>query len=399
MGQVSAIVWILIALAFADVHSQGQDVTHLKRNTHISKAEIAKNPVLSLRGDLVHINSTSGAEGAIGNFLISYLQGHSFTSFKQNIPATNGNERFNILAHSGSTNHTRFLITSHIDTVPPFINYTFHPNNQTIYGRGTNDDKSAVVTQIFALKSLLESHELAPDDASLLFVVSEEFGDQGMKAFSQLNYTWDAIVFGEPTESKLVRGHKGYVGFNVTARGVSGYSSNPWLRKSAIDDEIKALDALRALDPKLPKSDKYSNGTLSIGTMNGGTVANVVSDFATAVLSVRLGGGTVEGVLSQVRETVEAVDSEIEVGFIGGIGPVPIDYDIEGFETKVENYGTHIPYLPKERKKYLYGPGSITTAHSADGFVYVSDLLEAVEGYKKFKGSQEKIILLVERST
>jgi acetylornithine deacetylase len=46
------------------------------------------------------------------------------------------------------------------------------------------------------------------------------------------------------------------------------------------------------------------------------------------------------------------------------------------------NYGTDIPSLKGKHKRYLYGPGSILTAHSDHEFVKISDLEKAVDGYK-----------------
>ena len=53
-----------------------------------------------------------------------------------------------------------------------------------------------------------------------------------------------------------------------------------------------------------------------------------------------------------------------------------------GFETIVVNYGTDIPNLKGDHKRYLYGPGSILMAHSDHEHLSVSDLKTAVEGYK-----------------
>jgi acetylornithine deacetylase len=53
----------------------------------------------------------------------------------------------------------------------------------------------------------------------------------------------------------------------------------------------------------------------------------------------------------------------------------------------VVNYGTDIPNLKDNdgfpKKRYLYGPGDILVAHSDHEHVKISDLEEAVEGYKK----------------
>ena len=46
------------------------------------------------------------------------------------------------------------------------------------------------------------------------------------------------------------------------------------------------------------------------------------------------------------------------------------------------SYGTDIPSLKGNHKKYLYGPGSILVAHSDHEALNVSDLLEAVSGYQ-----------------
>lgn len=54
-----------------------------------------------------------------------------------------------------------------------------------------------------------------------------------------------------------------------------------------------------------------------------------------------------------------------------------------GFQTTICSYGTDVPYLRGDHKKYLYGPGSILVAHGDHEYVSKSDLFEAVEGYKR----------------
>lgn len=53
-----------------------------------------------------------------------------------------------------------------------------------------------------------------------------------------------------------------------------------------------------------------------------------------------------------------------------------------GFESMVVNYGTDILHLFGDHKRYLYGPGTILLAHSDHEHLKISDLEEAVEGYK-----------------
>lgn len=48
----------------------------------------------------------------------------------------------------------------------------------------------------------------------------------------------------------------------------------------------------------------------------------------------------------------------------------------------VVNYGTDIPNLKGDHKRYLYGPGTILMAHSDHEHLRVVDLEDAVKGYK-----------------
>ena len=63
-------------------------------------------------------------------------------------------------------------MTSHIDVVPPHIPYSVSGN--TIYGRGSNDAKGSVATQIQAVEELRKSGKISDGDVAMLFVVGEE---------------------------------------------------------------------------------------------------------------------------------------------------------------------------------------------------------------------------------
>lgn len=46
------------------------------------------------------------------------------------------------------------------------------------------------------------------------------------------------------------------------------------------------------------------------------------------------------------------------------------------------NYGTDVPNLMGDHKRYLYGPGDILVAHSDHEHLKIEDLETAVKGYK-----------------
>ncbi|MCJ1478005.1 hypothetical protein MMC13_006680 [Lambiella insularis] len=354
-----------------------------------SHVSLHSKPMLALHRDLVKIESISGNENAVGDYLAAYLESHNFTVEKQDVdPLTSEAasfrledsskpQRFNVLAYRGASRKSRILISSHIDTVPPFWPYEVRKDNQ-IWGRGTVDAKGCVAAQITAVQELLSSGEVTEGDVALLFVVGEELGGDGMQTVNDLNLRWETVIFGEPTELKLASGHKGMLGFGIKAKGKAGHSGYPWLAENANAMLIPALAALIKLE--LPSSEKYGNTTINIGRMEGGVASNVIAETAVAKVAMRLASGTSADAKKAVLESIRKIDDRLQFDFWHkGYGPVYID----SFDTIVVNYGTDIPNLEGDHKRYLYGPGSILEAHSDHEHLTVEDLEEAVRGYKK----------------
>ena len=377
-------VLALATLACTDELQYGLFASNHEQPLASGKIEIEQSPLFSLHRDLVNIESISNNEHNVGVFLESYLKDHNYTVERQYldfIQSKKKNARFNLLAYPGLKQETPVLLTSHIDTVPPFYPYTLR-EKEDIWGRGSVDAKACVATQITALQELLASNTISPKDVSLLYVVGEEVGGDGMHAINDLQMKWDTVIFGEPTELKLASGHKGILIFTLTAHGKAGHSGYPWLGKSANHMLISALSALEKMN--LPSSSKYGNSTLNIGKITGGVAANVIAETAVADIGIRLAAGDPSIAKQLILDTVKSTDPDIEITFHGrGYGPVDLDHDIEGFDTMTVNYGTDVPNLDGKHKRYLYGPGNILVAHSDHEHLNREDLTGAVEGYKR----------------
>jgi acetylornithine deacetylase len=286
--------------------------------------------LLSLHKSLVEHSSITYNEQSVDHFLTTYLRHHNFTVETQIVAAPSGTQskhaRYNILAYAGKTRQTRTLVTSHIDTVPPFWPYEVRGNE--IWGRGSVDAKGSVATQIKAVESLLNSGAISEGDAALLFVVGEEIGGDGMRAANNLGLQWETVIFGEPTELKLASGHKGTVAVKIRAKGKAGHSGYPELGRNANSMLVKALCALDRLE--LPWSKKYGNTTLNIGVMEGGVAGNVIAEEAEATLQIRIADGDPGVVERVILEALDKVGEEFDVNFTPGYGPVDIDHDVEG---------------------------------------------------------------------
>ncbi|CAK7209713.1 hypothetical protein SCUCBS95973_000533 [Sporothrix curviconia] len=340
--------------------------------------------LVALHKSLVEIPSITGAEGHATAFLRSYLQGRGFTVETQ--PVAPG--RDNLLAYYGASRQTRVLVTSHIDTVPPFWPYERRSlssdgsdGSDELWGRGTVDAKGSVASLVMAVEQLhLAGSVREAGDVALLVDVGEERGGDGIRAANDLGLAWEAVIFGEPTRNQLARGHKGGLAFNLTAHGVAGHSSYPELGANAIDRLVRGLGALARVP--LPWSNAFGNTTLNVGLIHGGVAINVIPELAVASVHVRVAASTPEAIQALIEEAVLAAEPTLRLDFSFGIGPVSTDYDVDGFETIVLNYGTDIPGLAGSHKRYLYGPGDYLVTHSDHEHLSVSDLEQAVEGYK-----------------
>jgi acetylornithine deacetylase len=362
----------------------------------LSTESSSTESLLSLHKALITYESISGNEDGVATWLVKYLESKNFTVEKQSVGSWKGSSapRDNILAYVGKQRKTRTLVSSHIDTVPPYWKY--ERRGDEIWGRGSVDAKGSVATQIIAVEELLAAGKLHEGDVALLFVVGEEVAGDGMEKANDLGLAWETCIFGEPTELKLASGHKGITHVEITAKGKAGHSGYPELGKSANAMLVEALYALQHVS--LPWNEKYGNTTLNIGRMEGGVAANVIAEDASADIAIRIADGQPEVIEKIVLDTLNKTGEQFDVKFNSGYGPVYIDSDVpgklsfdinsdvmlkfSGFETIVVNYGTDIPHLKGDHKKYLYGPGTILMAHSDHEHLKISDLETAVKGYK-----------------
>jgi acetylornithine deacetylase len=294
----------------------------------LESSSSSTSSLLKLHKELVEHESITENEDNVAQYLIKYLMSQNFTVETQDVgpPKSSDPPRQNILAYVGAQRKTRVLVSSHIDTVPPF--WPYERRGDEIWGRGSVDAKGSVATQIIATEELLAAGKLQEGDVALLYVVGEEVGGDGMKKANDLGLKWESAIFGEPTELKLASGHKGIVSLEIKAKGKAGHSGYPELGKSANAMLIPALNAL--LNAKLPSSKRYGNTTLNIGKMEGGVAANVIAQDASAKIAIRIADGSPDAVKDIVVEAVKNVDPEIEVIGGGGYGPVFIDTDVPG---------------------------------------------------------------------
>lgn len=366
--------WSFVSEKAANAIEQVPLIGDRLKNYQLQKAHA---PLFNLHRELVERQSVTGDEDDVSSYLENYLRNRNYTVETQ---VVDGNEnRRNVYAYMGSTRDNKVLLSSHIDTVPPFFDYNI--KGDRIYGRGTVDAKSCVAAMVTAYEDLKADDSVKEGDLAMLFVVDEEVHGRGMKNADQsIDTTWDTVIFGEPTELKLGVGHKGIAIANYHVEGKASHSGYPELGVSANEILVEALNDL--LKTPLPVSDLLGPSTLNIGKIEGGVAANVVPASANASVSVRIASGydDVVNILKQVTERDERIKI---VGDLYSVEPQYLSYEVPGFDSIILAYSTDIPNVSGDFTRYLYGPGSIHVAHSADEYVTFGDLVDSVDGYKK----------------
>lgn len=93
--------------------------------------------------------------------------------------------------------------------------------------------------------------------------MGKENGGSGMIAANSMNLLWEAVIFGEPTEGKLVVGHKGHFVFELISEGVLAHSGYPQRGRSAISVMGAIVVALKRTT--YPSSDIIGPSTFHYG--------------------------------------------------------------------------------------------------------------------------------------
>jgi len=325
--------------------------------------------VFALTRALVDIESTTGHEKAVGDFLSTELS-ELASRFGGRVERMSvAPERDNVFVSFGEP---MVVLSTHMDTVPPF--FPSREDDEFIWGRGACDAKGIIAAMIATAEALLASRTT---NFGLLFVVGEERDSLGAKTAAENSRGARFLINGEPTENQLALGSKGALRFELTARGKLAHSAYPELGHSAIDDLLDVLQQVRAI--ALPEDALLGRSTLNIGTIAGGRAPNVVADHASAEVMFRTVGDP-----AAIREGVQAAAAGRAEACEVLNTPALHLTAFDGLPTTVVAFATDVPTFGGAwGKPFLIGPGSIHVAHTTEERIPKKQLLEAVEIYTR----------------
>lgn len=321
--------------------------------------------LLDLTQQLIDIQSVTGEEIEVGRFLGSYLHSLGYQVEFQEV----SENRANVIATINR--RPRVVLSTHLDTVPPHTPARI--DGEYIYGRGACDAKGIIAAQIAAAEQLRGEGAL---DVGLLFTVDEEAGSAGARAANNhpLAASCRYLINGEPTDNKLAVGSKGSLRVRVRTEGRAAHSAYPEHGDSAVEKLLDVLADIRVC--RWPTDVFFGETTCNIGTIRGGTRANVIPAEAVADLHIRL--VTPAAVVQEFLEKVVAGRARLE--YLSLAEPMRM-LAVDGFESCIVRFTTDLPQLANWGAPLLIGPGSILDAHTEHERVARRELSAAVELY------------------
>jgi len=281
----------------------------------------------ALLARLVGFDSTSQASNLpLAEFLADYLD-RPGVRVSRNPSADGAKTNLVVAAGPDAIDRDGLALSGHMDVVPalepewetdPFLLTT---QGDRLVGRGSADMKGFLALAANRMASLDLSTLRHP--FALLFTYDEEVGTLGARRFTETWPTPDTLprstVIGEPTSLRVVRAHKGMLRVRIGFEGQAAHSGYPHLGRSAIEPAARAILALadlrRTLELERPPHGalfpEVPFAALNVGTVSGGSAANVIPDRCVIEVSVRL----LPGMPGEAM--LERVDAAVR-GAVGG---------------------------------------------------------------------------------
>ena len=272
-------------------------------------------------------------------------------------------------------------LVCHTDTVPFDESLSARWEGDKVWGRGSCDTKGFLAAAITALNAGDKS------DVSLVLTADEEIGCVGAKhLLARRAISPRFAIVGEPTSLQPIRAGKGYALAEVIVTGREAHSAFPALGVSAISRAVRLIQRIeevaRELENETDRSFDPPFTTINIGQISGGTAKNIIPGECRFLVEWR-------PIPSQDPRYVADRLTDI----IGDLGRVEVRRVEGGFATASDSrlvkllehetnqsagavsFGTEAPQLAAlGAETVVFGPGSMSVAHTAGEFVPVPDL-------------------------
>lgn len=336
---------------------------------------------IDLLKNMIRIPSLSREENQVADYIQNYIESVGYITHRKGNNIWIKNEGFD-------SNKPTILLNSHIDTVKPVNGWTKDPFNpieeeDKLYGLGSNDAGASLVSLLHAFFIISSK----PQAYNLVFLASceEEISGKGGVELVLPDLPEPSFgIVGEPTGMNPAVAEKGLMVLDCTVYGKSGHAA----RNEGDNAIYKALQDIQWFkDFHFPlESDLLGAVKMTVTVVNSGTQHNVVPDKCDFVVDVR------SNELYSNKQLFDIIDKHTSCEV------KPRSYRLNSSHIALENpfvqraiivgkepYGS--PTLSDQSlmpfPTVKIGPGESSRSHTADEYVCLSEIREAIELYVK----------------
>ena len=301
----------------------------------------------------------------------------------------------------------RRVFNVHLDTVPSSEAWTADPHvmrrfDDRVVGLGVCDIKGAAA-------GLIAAANKTEGDAAFLFSSDEEANDpRCIAAFLKRDHGFAEAIIAEPTNCEAVLAHRGISSVLMKFKGEAGHASGAnALQASALHQAMRwggnALDLVEA--ESQARFGGLTGLRFNIGKVEGGIKANMIAPSAEVrfgfrplpshdidALHVRFGACANAGALERYEETFRgpslpagetatAEERRLAARDLADELGLPIGNAVD-FWTEASLFSQ------AGLTAFVYGPGDIAQAHTADEFVTLGQLQRYADSIHRILGSK-----------
>ena len=279
------------------------------------------------------------------------------------------------------------LLNAHIDTVKPVASWSRDPfspdvKDGVLYGLGSNDCGGGLCSLLQIFRMLTEK----PQSYNLIYLASAEeevSGKDGVTRALPLLPHIDLAIVGEPTGMNPAVAEKGLMVLDVIAHGKSGHAA----RNEGVNAIYEALDDMRWIrDYKFEKVSEFLGPTkMTLTVVNAGTQHNVIPDKCTMLVDIRTNEfydneEVYEFIRQHLKSEVKAHSFRLKSSRIDPEHPlirkcVAMGMKPFGSPTLSDQALMHFP-------SFKLGPGESSRSHSANEFIRISEIRDAIAKYE-----------------
>ncbi len=283
------------------------------------------------------------------------------------------------------------LLNSHIDTVKPVAGWTHDPftpeedEDGKLYGLGSNDAGGALVSLIATYLHLNADDSRKYNIIMLASCEEEVSGKNGIESVIPMLPPIDIAIVGEPTEMQPAIAEKGLMVLDGVITGISGHAArNEGV--NAIYKAVNVIERLRTL--KLPNvSPTLGDVKISVTQIEAGTQHNVVPNCCKIVVDVRTTDAYSNvDTLELIRNAVPECELTPRSTRLNSSRIDPSHIIVKRLEMLgAKPFGS--PTLSDQAlmpwQSLKLGPGNSSRSHTADEFIYLNEIREAISTYIK----------------